>query len=92
MREYGLPQPQSNGFVEGMEVDLHWPEHRLIVEIDGHATHDHRRAFETDRVRPAAPRGRLANDARDRLADDRPARGDRRAVRRTAAAAGLGAP
>jgi len=51
LREHGLPQPTSNGFVEGIEVDLHWPEHRLIVEIDGYGTHDHRRAFETDRVR-----------------------------------------
>ena len=51
LREYGLPQPTSNGFVEGIEVDLHWPEHRLIVEMDGYGTHDHRRAFETDRVR-----------------------------------------
>jgi len=51
LREHGLPQPTSNGFVEGIEVDLHWPEHRLIVEIDGYGTHDHRRAFETDRLR-----------------------------------------
>jgi very-short-patch-repair endonuclease len=37
--------------VEGIEVDLHWPEHKLIVEIDGYRTHDQRRAFETDRIR-----------------------------------------
>ena len=37
--------------MEGIEVDLHWPEHRLIVEIDGVGTHDHDRAFETDRIR-----------------------------------------
>ena len=51
LREYGLPQPASNGFVGGMEVDLRWPGHRLVVEIDGSGTHDHRRAFEADRVR-----------------------------------------
>jgi very-short-patch-repair endonuclease len=51
LREHGLPQPVSNGFVCGHEVDLHWPELKLIVEIDGYGTHDHRRAFETDRVR-----------------------------------------
>jgi hypothetical protein len=51
LREYGLPQPTSNGFVEGVEVDLHWPEHTLIVEFDGYGTHGHRRAFEADRVR-----------------------------------------
>ena len=28
LREHGLPQPISNGFVCGYEVDLHWPEHR----------------------------------------------------------------
>ena len=39
LREHGLPQPTSNGFVEGIEVDLHWPEHRLIVEIDGPQWH-----------------------------------------------------
>ena len=51
LREYGLPQPTSNGFVAGVEVDLHWPEHKLIVEIDGYGTHGHRRAFEADRLR-----------------------------------------
>ena len=35
----------------GHEVDLHWPDVKLIVEIDGYGTHDHRRAFETDRLR-----------------------------------------
>jgi hypothetical protein len=51
LHEHGLPQPISNGFVEGLEVDLHWPDLKLIVEVDGSGTHDHRRAFETDRVR-----------------------------------------
>ena len=51
LQEHGLPQPTSNGFVCGYEVDLHWPELKLIVEIDGYGTHDHRRAFETDRLR-----------------------------------------
>jgi very-short-patch-repair endonuclease len=35
----------------GYEVDLHWPEHRLVAELDGYAYHDHRRAFENDRER-----------------------------------------
>jgi very-short-patch-repair endonuclease len=51
LREQGLAQPISNGVVRGYEVDLHWPEHRLIAELDGYAFHDHRRAFETDRER-----------------------------------------
>jgi len=51
LREHGLPQPISNGLVEGYEVDLHWPQHRLVAELDGYDTHGHRRAFETDRER-----------------------------------------
>jgi hypothetical protein len=31
----GLPQPLPNTQVCGWEVDCHWPEHRLVVEIDG---------------------------------------------------------
>ncbi len=51
LREHGLPQPVSNAFVEGYEVDLHWPELRLVAELDGYEFHAPRRAFETDRVR-----------------------------------------
>ena len=51
LHEHGLPQPISNGFVYGYEVDLHWPEHRLIAELDGWLYHGHQRAFETDRER-----------------------------------------
>ena len=51
LRDHGLPQPISNGFVEGYEVDLHWPEQRLVAELDGYAYHDHHRVFETDRER-----------------------------------------
>ena len=36
------------------EVDFFWPEHRLIVETDGAATHLTRRAFEDDHRRDAA--------------------------------------
>ena len=31
----GLPQPLPNTRVCGWEVDCHWPEQRLVVEIDG---------------------------------------------------------
>ena len=51
LHEHGLPQPISNGFVCGYEVDLHWPQHRLIAEVDGWLYHGHQRAFETDRER-----------------------------------------
>jgi Transcriptional regulator, AbiEi antitoxin/Protein of unknown function (DUF559) len=50
----GLPQPQVNAWVAGFEVDLHWPEHGLVVELDGVATRLTRRAFEQDRRRDAA--------------------------------------
>jgi very-short-patch-repair endonuclease len=51
LRDHGLPQPISNGIVEGYEVDLHWPELLLVAELDGYAFHAHRRAFEVDRER-----------------------------------------
>jgi Protein of unknown function (DUF559) len=50
-----LPRPQVNAWIPldggGIEVDFLWPEHRLIVETDGHAFHGTRAAFERDRVR-----------------------------------------
>ena len=51
LRDHDLPQPISNGIVCGYEVDLHWPDHGLVAELDGYAYHAHRRAFETDRER-----------------------------------------
>jgi very-short-patch-repair endonuclease len=47
----GLPHPQTNVIVEGYEVDCAWPVQRLIVELDGHATHSTAHAFELDRAR-----------------------------------------
>ena len=32
-------------------MDCAWPNERLIVELDGRATHDNAHAFETDRAR-----------------------------------------
>ena len=51
--EAGLPRPQTNVMVGGHEVDFFWPEHRLIVETDGAATHATPTAFEDDRKRDA---------------------------------------
>jgi hypothetical protein len=51
VREAGLPAPVAGGRVLGLEVDFHWPAHRLVVETDGARFHDHPRAFETDRRR-----------------------------------------
>ena len=88
LREHGLPQPLSNGRVEGYEVDLHWPELKLVVEVDGYAVHGHRRAFETDRVRDQellAAGWRVA--PRHRPSDDGAAGRDRGALQPAAARA-----
>lgn len=53
MRKSGLPLPLVNERVLGEEVDFHWPEHRLIAEVDGWQFHGHRIAFERDRARDA---------------------------------------
>ena len=50
----GLPAPQSNVQVAGYEVDLYWPDQRLVVEFDGWSTHSSRIAFESDRLKDAA--------------------------------------
>lgn len=34
-------------------VDLHWAASRLVIEVDGHAFHASRAAFERDRARDA---------------------------------------
>ncbi len=46
-----LPRPNINVTVCGYEVDALWPQARLILEVDGHAFHGHRAAFERDRRR-----------------------------------------
>jgi hypothetical protein len=49
--EAGLPRPRLNQYVEGLKVDMHWPQHKLIVEVDGFQYHGSRQAFENDRRR-----------------------------------------
>ena len=51
IRDAQLPLPQVNAMLLGFEVDFVWPEHRLVVETDGHQFHGHRMAFEHDRKR-----------------------------------------
>jgi hypothetical protein len=50
---YGLPTPLTNVIVNGRQVDVYFPEHNLIVELDGWGYHNTRHAFETDRERDA---------------------------------------
>ncbi len=45
-----LPNPQTNLWIGGCEIDAYWPDARLAVEIDGR-THRTRRAFQEDRRR-----------------------------------------
>jgi hypothetical protein len=49
--EANLPLPEVNAYVEGMVVDCLWRGARLVIELDGHATHDRPAAIETDRRR-----------------------------------------
>jgi very-short-patch-repair endonuclease len=55
---HSLPRPQVNVGIEvggrWVECDCIWRAHRLIVELDGRATHDTRAAFERDRARDRA--------------------------------------
>jgi very-short-patch-repair endonuclease len=46
-----LPRPAFNARVCGVQVDCLWPEHGVIVELDGRRFHDAR--FEADRARDA---------------------------------------
>jgi len=59
IRKAGLPEPETN---EAFHVpdhgpcqpDYHWPQHRVIVELDGFETHGTRAAFHADRAKDAA--------------------------------------
>jgi len=50
-----LPRPHLSAWLtigsRRYQVDCLWPEQRVIVELDGYATHGTRRAFESDRER-----------------------------------------
>ncbi len=52
-KKYGLPVPEINVHVGGYRVDAYYQRHRLIVELDGWATHQTRAAFERDRRQDA---------------------------------------
>ena len=48
---WGLPLPRVNEHLNGFETDFHWPELRLVVEVDGWEHHRERPHFNTDRYR-----------------------------------------
>jgi very-short-patch-repair endonuclease len=53
IRAAGLPAPEHNVRMLGLEVDMLWPQQGLVVEVDGFAYHSGRAAFERDRIRDA---------------------------------------
>ena len=50
-RRHRLPQPDVNVPLLDYVVDFLWPQARLVVELDGRATHGTHRAFQADRDR-----------------------------------------
>jgi predicted transcriptional regulator of viral defense system len=52
---YGFPRPRLNAWLtigsHRYQVDCLWPAQKVIVELDGYATHGTRHAFEGDRDR-----------------------------------------
>jgi very-short-patch-repair endonuclease len=54
IRAARLPPARTQVRIAGWPADFLWPEHKLIVEVDGYPFHSHRRAFERDRRRDAA--------------------------------------
>lgn len=50
---FGLPRPQMNVKINGIEVDAFFPVERVIVELDGYEFHADRGTFRSDRDRDA---------------------------------------
>jgi very-short-patch-repair endonuclease len=53
IRAAALPEPLVNHAIGPYVIDFAWPEHGVLVETDGWATHGYRAAFERDRARDA---------------------------------------
>ena len=49
-----LPEPQRNVHLDGWEIDRIWPEHNLVVELDGRPYHVAANAMERDRRKDIA--------------------------------------
>jgi very-short-patch-repair endonuclease len=52
-RRYGLPKYEMNVHVAGARVDVLFTPDRLVVELDGWATHGTRQAYQRDRMQDA---------------------------------------
>ncbi len=55
--ESGVPRPLVNVRVCGFRVDCYWPEHRLVVELDGGKGHGTERQVARDHGRDLKLRG-----------------------------------
>ena len=53
VRAAGLPVPLTNVRVHGCLVDAYWPEHGLVVEVDGYKFHRTRPKLERDSAKGA---------------------------------------
>jgi very-short-patch-repair endonuclease len=57
LRSHDFPAPKVNQVIttptDAFEVDFVWPDHHLIVELDGQSYHADRRSFHEDRRRDA---------------------------------------
>jgi hypothetical protein len=58
LRADGLPLPRTNARFGRRRLDCHWPEHRLVVELDSYRFHGSRHAWEEDRRRERLVRAR----------------------------------
>ena len=60
LRRHYLPIPRFNDWIvlgaKRYQADCHWPDPRLIVELDGWEGHGSRSAFQDDRARDRALR------------------------------------
>ena len=53
VRRSALPQPLVNTRLGNHRPDFLWPDHKVILETDGHHVHGRRSSFESDRSRDA---------------------------------------
>ena len=69
----GLERPLVNQPVAGREADFHWPDHHLVVEVDGYEHHFDLPAFRDDRRRGGSYRRagyELIRFSADQITDD----------------------